>query len=131
MVARIAVAVAALVVAGWLGVEALGARADTELTRIVLSPHDLTPAQQARARTLVARTARLNPDSRPDELRGILRLRAGDARGAGAAFAAIVREEPDNLGAWALLARAAGGYDPALAAAARARVRALAPPVTR
>jgi hypothetical protein len=131
MVARTTLAVAALVVAGWLAVEALGAHADAELTRIALSPTTPTAAQQARARTLLARTARLNPDTRPDEVRGILRLRAGDLRGAAAAFRQIVRREPDNLGAWALLARAAAGYDPALAAAARSRVRALAPPVTR
>ena len=131
MVARLLVAVAALAVAGWLAVEALGARADTELTGLVLSPKPLTAAQQARARVLVDRAARLNPDTRPDEIRGILRLRAGDSRGAARAFQAIVRAEPENLGAWALLARAAGGYDATLAARARSRVRALAPPVTR
>src|SRR5690242_6555102 len=126
MLARIPVAVLAVVAAGWLVVQALGAHADAEVSRIALSPKPVTAAQQARGRTLVAREARLNPDTRPEVLRGLLRLRAGNARGAAAAFVSVVRREPDNLGAWALLARVA---DPAGAAQARARVRALAPPV--
>ena len=40
-----------------------------------------------------------------------------------------VAAEPENLEAWALLARAARTEDPALAARARARQRELAPPV--
>ena len=42
---------------------------------------------------------------------------------------AIVRAEPENLDAWVLLARTARTVDPALAARAQARARALSPPV--
>jgi hypothetical protein len=126
---RVALALAALAVAAVLAVQAVGARADAELSRIVLSPSTPTAAQRARGRTLLPRAQRLNPDTRPDILGGLLRLRGGDARGAVAAFRGVVRREPENLEAWALIARIAGSQDPALVARARSRVRALAPPV--
>jgi cytochrome c-type biogenesis protein CcmH/NrfG len=96
---------------------------------MVLSPSTPTVAQQARGRILVARAQRLNLDTRPDVLRGLLRLRAGDTRGALTAFEAVVRREPENVEAWGLIARVARGHDDALAATAASRLRALAPPV--
>jgi hypothetical protein len=107
---RAALALAALAVAAVLAVQAVGARADGELSRLVLSPSQPTAAQLAGGRTLLARARRLNPDTRPDVLGGLLR-------------------EPENLEAWALIARLAQGQDAALEATARSRVRALAPPV--
>lgn len=129
MLARAALALAALVIAGVLGVQALGARADVELTRLVLSPTPLSAAQRARAAVLLERAGRLGLDTRTDIERATLRARAGDLRGAGDQYRAVVRREPQNIEAWALLAVAASRYDPALAASARSRVRALAPPV--
>ena len=55
--------------------------------------------------------------------------RAGRTREAIAVLRRTVAAEPENLEAWALLARAARTEDPALAARARARQRELAPPV--
>ena len=43
----------------------------------------------------------------------------------------VVREEPANVEAWTVLAQAAAAGDPALAARARARFRALSPRVAR
>ena len=124
-------AAVALLIAAWLAVQAVGAHAQDELTRIVFAARDPTPAQRARALTLIERAERLNPDRRPEFMRGALLLREGNARGAAAVFARVTREEPESLEAWALLERAARAYDPALAAQARARARALAPPVPR
>jgi hypothetical protein len=129
MLARAILALAALALSAVLAVQALSARADVELTRLVLNPTPLTAQQRARADVLLRRADRLSLDTRTDLERGTLRARADDARGAGAQFESVVRREPQNLEAWALLARAAERYDPALAATARARVRKLAPPV--
>jgi hypothetical protein len=129
MLLRAALALAALAVAAVLVVQAVGARADAELSRLVLSPSQPTAARLAGGRTLLARARRLTPDTRPDVLGGLLRLRAGDTRGALAALRGVVRREPENLEAWALIARLAQGQDAALEATARSRVRALAPPV--
>jgi len=130
-VTRWIVALGAVAIAAWLGVQAIGARADTEATRIVLAEKTPTAAELRRADGLAARMARLNPDTRPQQLRGLVAYREGDMRRAGAIFEAMAREEPENLQAWALLARVAERYDPSLAATARRRVRALAPPVKR
>jgi hypothetical protein len=46
-----------------------------------------------------------------------------------ATFRAIARREPRNAEVWAALSRAAAGYDDALAARARARLRTLVPAV--
>ena len=124
-------ALAAVAIAGWLGVQAVGAHGDAEVTRTTLSERTPTAQERARALRLIARMERLNPDERPEQLRGLVAYRAGDMRRATAIFRGIVRDEPESLQAWALLARAAERYDPSLAAEARARMRVLAPPVRR
>lgn len=129
MLARAILALAAVALAAVLAVQALSARADVELTKLVLHPTPLTAQQRERAGALLDRAGRLSLDTRVDIERGTLRARAGDLRGARAQFESVVRREPENLEAWALLARVAERYDPARAAAARARVRRLAPPV--
>ena len=125
------VAVAALAVAAWLGVQAVGAHGDAEVTRVTLSERTPTLQERRRAARLIGRMERWNPDRRPEQLRGLLAYRAGDLRRATAIFGRVAREEPENLQAWAQLARAAERYDPSLAARARARARELAPPVER
>jgi predicted Zn-dependent protease len=130
--ARLLFAALALLVAGWLGLQAIGAHAEQELIRLSLvGDGRLTAAQRDRAETLAARADRLNPDTRPEQLRGIVALRNGDPRGAAAIFEGVARGEPENPEAWLLLARAADAYDPALAARARSRFRELAPPLRR
>jgi hypothetical protein len=128
---RIPLAVAALAVAGWLAVLALGAHALSELTPITFNPKPPTPAQQARGEVLVRRAERLNPDTRPELSRGVLQLHSGHPAAAERTFLAVARAEPENVDAWGIIAQTLGRYDPALAARARSRVRALAPPVPR
>jgi hypothetical protein len=126
---RAPLALAALALAAWLGVQAVGARAQDELTDLALKPGKLTPAELRHADALVERAGRLSPDRRPQMFRALLEAREGDRRAAVAGLASVARAEPENVQAWALLARLAAGYDDALAARARARVRVLAPPV--
>jgi predicted Zn-dependent protease len=130
--ARILACGVALVIAAWLGLEAIGAHGSDELLKLALAGQGpLSPQQRERAQTLIARADRLNPDTRPEQIRGIVALRDGDVRGAVAIFARLTRTEPENPEGWALLARAAASYDPRLAASARSRVLELAPPVPR
>ena len=82
-----------------------------------------------RAQDLAPRARTLNPDAQVDEAIGVLQLRTGDRGGAVATFHAITRREPQNAEVWAALARAAAGYDDALAAVARARLSRLVPTV--
>jgi predicted Zn-dependent protease len=131
VLARGLVAVAAVAIAAWLGVQADGARGEAEVARITLSEQAPSAQQRRRALRLIERMERLNPDTRPRELRGLIAYRAGDLRRATAIFAELARDEPENLQAWALLSRAAERYDPSLAATARARMAELAPPVKR
>ena len=128
---RVLVALLALVVAAWLGVQAAGAHGDAEVTRITLSERTPSAQELRRAEQLIGRMQRLNPDERPRQLRGLVAYREGDVRRATAIFRSITRAEPENLQAWAQLARVASDYDPPLAEAARARMRELAPPVAR
>jgi hypothetical protein len=127
---RWAGAIACLVVAAWLAVLAVGARSQDEVRRIVFQPPgQLDNAERARALELIDRAERLSFDRRPEQYRAVLALRDGHARDAAALAARLTREEPENPEAWALLARAAASYDPALAVRARLRLRALVPPV--
>jgi predicted Zn-dependent protease len=131
VLARGVLAVTAVAIAGWLALQAVGAHGDAEVTRITLSERTPTAQERARALELIDRMERLTPDRRPQQLRGLVAYRAGDMRRAAAIFHGLTRAEPENLQAWALLARAAERYDPSLAAKARARARELAPPVRR
>ncbi len=129
MVARVAVAVLALVVAGWLAVELRSSEA--QATMIGLAFGRQAPSRQdlRRAQDLAARARVLNPDVQVDEAIGVLQLRTGDRAAAVATFRSITRREPQNAEVWAALARAAAGYDDALAAVARARLTRLVPAV--
>jgi Flp pilus assembly protein TadD len=70
----------------------------------------------------------LNPDwAEPEGLRATLRIRTGDERAAHASLTEIVRREPDNVQAWALLALVSRRIDPPLATRAARRVRELDP----
>jgi len=120
----------ALLAGGWLVVQERAARAESELEAIAFDPGGaLGPAAVARAEDLLRADRRLNPDRRPDLYEAVVLGRAGRTREAIAVLRRAVAAEPENLEAWALLARAARTEDPALAARARARQRELAPPV--
>ena len=129
MAVRLAIVVLALAGAAWLAVEARSSSAQREMIGLAFSRRTPTQQDLRRAEALAPRARRLNPNAQVDESLGVLRLRTGDRAGAVATFRAIARREPDNAEVWAALARAASGYDEALATRARARLRALVPPV--
>jgi len=129
---RIAIVVLALAAAGFLVVVERSARAAAEIQRTALSASGTpTPRDIAAARDGLPAATRWTPDTDPIINLGVIYARAGQARPAGAQFAAVTRKEPENAQAWSLLAFAANRYDPDLAATARARARALEPPVPR
>ena len=130
MAIRALIVVLALAAGGWLAVQEHAAHAERDLEAIAFDPGGaLSPSAVARAEDLLRSDRRLNPDRRPDLYEAVVLGRAGRGREAIAVLRRTVAAEPENLEAWALLARAARTDDPALAARARARQRELAPPV--
>ena len=127
MLARVLLLVVALGAGGWLFVQERAARAESRLTHLAFETKG--PVDAAEVSSELATGRRLNPDRRPDLFEGVLLAREGRPRAAVAALRRGVAAEPENVEAWALLASAAARLDPALATQARARVRALAPPV--
>lgn len=128
--ARIALVALCLAAAGWLAVQERAARAEGELTRLVFQTRGpLTPAQARRGSELLRTDRRLSLDRRPELFEAVLLVRRDRLADAITVLERATQEEPRSLEAWALLARAAARADPALAARARARLRALAPRV--
>jgi predicted Zn-dependent protease len=128
--ARVALVLLALAAGGWLAVQERAARAEEELTTLAFDTEGrLGAAEVRRIEQLLRVDRRLNPDRRPDLVEAFLLLRRGRQAEAVALLRRTVRAEPESVEAWALLARAAARVDPRLAAAARARLRELAPPV--
>jgi hypothetical protein len=127
---RVVLVVLSLAAAAFLVVQERGARAGADIGTTALAPTGVpSSAQVAGTRAKLAAAERWNPDTTPRVDVGVLEVRARQYRAAGADFAAVARREPENAQAWALLAFAAQRYDSGLAAKARARARALEPPV--
>jgi hypothetical protein len=127
---RVALVIASLAAAAFLVVQERGARAASDIATTALAANGVPGAQQVAAtRKQLATAQRWNPDTTPRVDIGVLEARAKQYRAAGADFAAVTRKEPENAQAWSLLAFAAQPYDSGLAAKARARARALEPPV--
>jgi predicted Zn-dependent protease len=125
MVARLAVAVVALAAVGWLAV--------LERDQRLLSSGSAaggrlsTPGSYARGDRDLRAARLLNPDSAPDYTRAILYRGAGRFRASSALLEDVLRREPDNLQAWALLYQFSAGRDPASAQRALAARRRLDP----
>ena len=129
---RVVIVVLALAAAGYLAVQERAARAGADIQKVALSgERDPTRQELAKAREQVKVATRANPDTEPIVNLGVVEARAGDFRAAGATLASVTAREPENAQAWSLLAFAARRYDSGLAATARARARALMPPVPR
>jgi hypothetical protein len=128
--ARVALALVALAVGGWLAFQERAARAEERLTQLAFATRGpLAPAAARRGEDLLRADRLLNPDRRPDQIESVLLVREGRTRAAVALLLRTARARPEDVQTWALLAVAASRVDPRLAARARARVRALAPPV--
>jgi hypothetical protein len=125
--ARVAVGVVALIALGWLAVMERDTRLQAHAVR--LSRHLAGPANPARAEAAFRDARLLNPDTTPDVGLALLFQGRGQHRDAAMLLSDVVRREPDNLTAWAVLYGVTRGSDPATARralAARARLDPLA-----
>jgi len=127
---RLALALVAVAAGGWLALELRSERLEAAAYRLV--PTDLSPPPPEdleRANRLFDRARRHNPGTRPVLRQAALLVLGRRHREAARLLEEAVRREPENADAWSLLASATTPFDPARAAAALLRVRALSPPV--
>jgi hypothetical protein len=123
--ARVAVAVVAVLVLGWLAVMERDLRLQDAGTA-ALRPGSPPAALVAAADDL--RAARLlNPDPAPDVNLALVQRAQGEPRRALATIEDVVAREPDNLQAWAILAVLARGQDDGAVERALAARRRLDP----
>lgn len=126
--ARLMVGAVALVVLVWLGLGLRAARLEAEGADLTgPTPAATPPAQLAEARDAYRRAREFNADSAPELREAGLANFAGRRRTAMELLREVTRREPENADAWILLAGIARGLDPALAARATERGRALNP----
>jgi predicted Zn-dependent protease len=128
MAARVALAAAALAVVAWLAVGLRAARlasdgADVARGAAQVSPGRRTSQALHRLRDAASRT----PDKDPDDDRAWLLHRLGRDAAAIEVLVRLTRAQPDNAEYWADLARVSARTRPAVARAARARLRTLVP----
>lgn len=124
-VVLVAVALVCLLALGWWS---RAAALEHQAQRVSDDPFRVTdPVQAAEAERRLERAGQLNPDRRPDLVRGVLLLRAERPREAIPVLEELARDEPENVEAWAFLAVAAATIDPTLARSARSRVAQLNP----
>jgi predicted Zn-dependent protease len=114
----------AIVVLAWLAVMERDARLEQ---RGVAAAGLQTPAARARAERDFRSARLLNPDSGPDVSRAFVLQAEGRSAAAIRAIRGVLRREPDNLQAWAVLATFARGHDPAAVREAFAADRRLDP----
>lgn len=126
---RLITVVLALAGAAWFTIAAGSAATQDRIVALAVAEDTPSQADLETARRLLPRAQRLNPDTRAEQAVGVLELRTGDRAAATKTFRRLTEQEPRSAELWALLGRAADGYDPALSARAAARARSLAPPV--
>jgi predicted Zn-dependent protease len=132
VIARAAVILVAVAALAWLGVNLRGYDKLTDGQRLALAPN-ATDASAAQAARLLQDARFLNPDTRPMIAKGALLVARGGAgvKQGRALLERAVRDEPDNVVAWSVLASAMRRLDPKRAREARARALELSPPVPR
>jgi Flp pilus assembly protein TadD len=129
MAGRLIVGIVAVAAGVWLATGLHSARLVDEGQSIARRPSaSLSSAEVAKAMSLFERSRANNPDTRPIVFEAGLLARRGRRSEAVALLQDVVRREPQNANAWALLAIAARPGS-ALAAGAAARARTLNPPV--
>ena len=109
MIARVALALVAVVVIAWLAVM----ERDTRVQSRALAESGRPPISRAYSDFRSARF--LNPDTAPDVLLGLLDAVHGQTSRGIARLEAVVRREPENLFAWGQLYKVAQGHDQAVA----------------
>ena len=103
--ARLGLALAALLVTAWFAVGVHQSRAVSQ-AQAATAGGRLTAAQARHADSLLHDAATLNPDRSVDVLRAQVALARGNAAAARQILNGVVRAEPQDLDAWIALARA-------------------------
>lgn len=129
LLARGVPALLCLAVAAWLAAGLGPVRDEAKAVALVNGPRAPSPATVDRAERLLVRASDATSSREPDLRRAELLLFADRDAAAARVALTVVRDEPDNVEGWTVLAQAAPGTDPALAARARARLRVLSPRV--
>lgn len=127
-IVRVLAGFGAALICAWF---ALGIRQANDLSRataIVSASSRPSPEQAQRAASLLHSAGSMNPDRMVDILRAQVDIAEGRLQPARSTLLRVVAAEPENVLAWAALARAAVGA-PRLFYAAAIHVRELAPPV--
>jgi len=130
VLARIALIVAALVVAACLVFTLRAIRLEADARASLPGGGAIPPAAVAHAERLLRDAEDLNPDIRPLLVRAALLTGVKQPQRAVPLLREVVRREPDNAAAWSLLVRNLRSYDATAADAAESRLRAIAPPVS-
>jgi predicted Zn-dependent protease len=130
VIGRVAIAAVAVLAIAWLGINLRGYDRFEDGQRLALAPN-ATDATAEQAERLLQDARFLNPDTRPTIAKGALLVARGGARvkEGMALLEKAVREEPDNVVAWSVLASATRRLDPRRSREARARATELSPPV--
>ena len=124
---RIALAVVALLVLGWNAVLLRNFESSKDVAPQAFSTQGKPAAPDPEAFEKLRDARTLDPDTTFDLALSGYYLVIGQDRRAIEAAEAVTRREPENIAAWLTLQAAANGSDPALAARARARLKALDP----
>jgi predicted Zn-dependent protease len=108
-IARTALAIVAALVSAWFALGVVQAH-DTSRAQAIVAGHALLPAERAaQARSLLATAATLNPDEQVNLLSAQIELDQRRPAAAARILRGVAAREPDNIGAWVLLARASYG----------------------
>jgi hypothetical protein len=110
-IARISLVALSICACAWFGLGIVQSHATDAASSIVSGSGRLAPAQAARARSLLATAATLNPDHSVDLLRAELAVREGRTSAAIAILRQTAADEPMNLSAWLALAQTALGHN--------------------
>jgi len=125
VVARIGVAVVAVLVLGWLVVQERDTRLHKSGVEVV--ERGGSAAALAHADDDLRRATLLSPDTRPDLDRALLLRARGNPAAALALARSVVAREPDNLVGWGIVGVLARGRDAATERKALAQLKRLDP----
>jgi predicted Zn-dependent protease len=127
-IARVSLALAGLIAAGWFALGIRQAHDIDRVTSIVVGLNGqsrLSPARAASANSMLDSAATLDPDRMVDVLRARVALLRGDRARAKRILLGVLADEPKNLDAWYGLATSA--YDNATVTHALGQIARLEP----
>ena len=127
MLPRLAIALTAVLVLGWLGVLLRDERVGSVAAHRLFYEPDLPPSELRRELDRLRDADVLNPDMKWEMRRASYLVVHGAMREAADAAEAIGRKEPANIDAWSTLYEATRGWDPRRAAFARRQILRLNP----